>query len=95
MLFYIKKNISSTISLLPPPDYLLTYTQELNAKLTAERTHYEEEQQSLLISIYTENDIETVDNSSYYKMKPNTTPQTIKVKFTNKLNESVANEEDA
>ena len=55
MLFYSKKeNSKEKITLLPSPDYLKDFMNELNKQLEKERFHYEEEKNSFMVNIYEE-----------------------------------------
>ena len=55
MLFYSKKqNNKEKIDILPPPDYLKNYMDELNQKLEKERINYEQEKNSFIINFYNE-----------------------------------------
>ena len=59
MLFYSKKeNTKEKIDILPPPDYLKNYMDELNKNLEKERINYEEEKNSFMIKIYNEKNFE-------------------------------------
>ena len=55
MLFYSKKeNSKEKIEILPPPEYLKNYMDELNIKLEKDRINYKEEKNSFMINIYNE-----------------------------------------
>ena len=55
MLFYSKKDIAKEkIDILPPPDYLKNYMDELNQKLEKDRINYEQEKNSFIINFYSE-----------------------------------------
>ena len=55
MLFYSKKdNAKEKIDILPPPDYLKNYMDELNQKLEKDRINYEQEKNSFIINFYSE-----------------------------------------
>ena len=55
MLFYSKKeNTKEKIEILPPPDYLKIYMEELNNKISKERIHYQSEKNSFMIKKYEE-----------------------------------------
>ena len=89
MLFYSKKtNPSINHSSLTPPEYLQKYTNELNANLTIDRSHYEEEKNSLLINIYTKNDFsiyESKTSSHFISVNNNAKGCEKKIKFSDKL----------
>ena len=55
MLFYSKKeNNKEKIEILPPPDYLKIYLDELNQNLEKERINYEKEKNTFIINFYNE-----------------------------------------
>ena len=59
MLFYSKKEKNQEkIDILPPPDYLQNYMNELNQNIEKERIKYEEEKNSFMINIYNEKSFE-------------------------------------
>ena len=87
MLFYSKKeNSKEKIDILPPPDYLKTYMDEMNQNLEKERIKYEQEKNAFIINIFQEKSFElnkeeqmiSIKNESVFSLEK-------KYNFTDKI----------
>ena len=85
MLFYTKKEKEKT-SLLPPPDYLKDFMNELNNNLEKERNHYEEEKNSFIVNIYEEKMFKLNKEDQFLSLVNNNEKEIErKYKFTDKV----------
>lgn len=61
MLFYVQKSEKKS-EIIPPPEYLKKYTDELNESLEKQRLEYEKEKNSLIYYVYQEEDFQLIED---------------------------------